>query len=111
MSILIKDLKMPKDKPLLIVLNPNGQLFVTHETWFTKHEALELPDHGDLIDRDALCIRGGRNSGKMFFAELLKDAPVIIPAERSEASLCDNCDQRNDKGCCVCKYIKESSEE
>lgn len=28
-----------------------------------------------------------------------------------DASLCDNCDQRNDKGCCVCKYIKERSEE
>lgn len=45
---------------------------------------IELPDHGDLIDRDALCVRGGRNCGKMFLAELLKAAPVVIPAERSE---------------------------
>lgn len=46
--------------------------------------ATELSDHGDLIDRDALCVRGGRNCGKTFLAELLKNAPVVIPAERSE---------------------------
>lgn len=46
---------------------------------------VELPNHGDLIDRDAICIKGGRNCGKMFFAELLKNAPVVIPAERKEA--------------------------
>ena len=44
---------------------------------------IPVPDHGDLIDRDALCIRGGRNCGKMFLAELLKNAPVVILAERN----------------------------
>ena len=45
---------------------------------------LPIPDHGDLIDMDALVIKGGRANGKMFLAELLKNMPVVIPAERSE---------------------------
>lgn len=46
---------------------------------------VEVPDHGDLIDRDALrIICGGRTNGKMFFSKLLKNAPVVIPAERNE---------------------------
>ena len=51
---------------------------------------IELPDHGDLIDRDALF---DDNSWDWFNewgstvnkqAQLVADAPVIIPAERSE---------------------------
>lgn len=45
---------------------------------------IELPDHGDLIDRDAMRITVGRTNGKMLFAELLKKVPAVIPAERSE---------------------------
>lgn len=81
--------------------------------------ATELPDHGDLIDRDEAaddaCLIWGRNSSGddavQEIIEHLREMKAVIPAERSEASLCDNCDQRNDKGCCVCKYIKERSEE
>ena len=99
MSILIKGLKMPKDKPLRIVLNPNGQLFVDHGITFTEYEAVELPDHGDLIDRSALMFdteeryctgcasyRGWRCKACWvddMNGELV-DAPVVIPAERSE---------------------------
>jgi len=53
-DILIRGMKMPENEPLRIVLNPNGQLFVDHGVTFTEYEAVELPEHGDLIDRDAL---------------------------------------------------------
>ena len=43
---------MPKDKPLRIVFNPNGQLFVDHSTWYTEYEAVKIPPHGRLIDAD-----------------------------------------------------------
>lgn len=43
MSILIKNMEMPKDKPLRIVLNPNGQLFVDCGTWFKEYKAIEIP--------------------------------------------------------------------
>lgn len=45
---------------------------------------MELSSHGDLVDRDAIVVKGGRVNGKMFLAELLKNMPVVIPAERSE---------------------------
>lgn len=55
MSILIKGMKMPKEQPLRIVLNPNGQLFVDHGVHFTEYEAIEVPTpHGRLIDADEL---------------------------------------------------------
>lgn len=64
--------------------------------------ATELPDHGDLIDRDALrkewkfsesCNRCERDAYRCQYYEemspmdvcgMLDDAPVVIPAERSE---------------------------
>lgn len=54
MNILIKGLKMPTNQQARIILYPNGQLFVDHGTWFTEYEAIEFPDHGDLIDRDKM---------------------------------------------------------
>lgn len=54
MSVLIKGMEMPKDIPSRIVLNPNGQLFVDHGTWYTEYEAVEIPPNGRLIDADAI---------------------------------------------------------
>ena len=58
---------------------------------FKGHEIIELPDHGDLIDRDALKGKtefiGDAFSGRGGFAvwgDDVLDAPVVIPAERSE---------------------------
>lgn len=112
MSILIKGMKMPKDQPTRIVLNPNGQLFVDHGTWFTEYEAIELPDHGDLIDKtDLMASLGdwqlseapeegqnwwlGKNvtSHELQYSiyrllgdvyEEVRDEPAVIPAERRE---------------------------
>lgn len=109
MSILIKGLQMPKDKQLLIVLNPNGKLFVANEAWFTEYEAVELPDHGDLIEKrpivDALAVaeknvsfiqRGIEREENIKYCQgvmvgyansilAIDNAPVVIPAERSES--------------------------
>lgn len=83
MSVLIKGLNIKPckdgfDGKGLVIIGYDDKLYaVAHE------QIIPLPDHGDLIDRDALCVRGGRNCGKMFLAELLKNAPVVIPAERN----------------------------
>lgn len=84
---------------------------------------IPIPDHGDLVDRDELMMKMWEASAyapnhcswvnaRVVFAKDIEDAPVVIPAEKSKASLCicDNCAQRNDKGCSVCKYINEGSE-
>ena len=51
-DILIRGMELPKNEPLRIVLNPNGQLFVDHGVTFTEREAVELPEHGDLIEAE-----------------------------------------------------------
>lgn len=107
MSILIKGMKLPKNGYLAIV--PTGEVFISGNGWGLQPDgwsvqpdgqAVELPDHGDLIDRDALNEAMYHeafetdsewqkwDSGcwiryKMF--ERHRDsAPVVIPAERSE---------------------------
>ena len=94
MGVYIKGMKMPKDEPIRIVLNPNGQLFVDHGVHFTEYEAVELPPHGRLIDRDALnkdidkaeCynfLLGGFQYDPFVthMSECINDAPTIIEAE------------------------------
>ena len=96
MSVLIKGMKMPKgDKALVVVINSNGTVDRPNWRWdctlIKGAEAVELPDHGDLIDRDALRekahkLPNGYNHGYFHKCvdELFDYAPVVIPAERSE---------------------------
>ena len=98
MSVIVKGMKMPKDEPIRIVLNPNGQLFVDHGVHFTEYEAVELPPHGRLIDADALRLlydfNGYEPTGDMTEEEFdrlmcrlpviranIDDAPTIIEGE------------------------------
>lgn len=94
-DILIFGMKMPTDEPLRIVLNPNGQLFVDHGVTFTEYEAVELPEHGDLIDRDALMADGWRlykgaimQDGSYATHEMPLSNPgviVVVPSNKEEA--------------------------
>lgn len=85
MSVLIKGMEMPKDKPLRIVLNHNGQLFVDHSTWYTEYEAVEIPPHGRLIDADAIpWIEGKDEQDKPIYLLLklqVEELPTIIESE------------------------------
>ena len=97
-DILIFGMKMPKNEPLRLVLNPNGQLFVDHGVTFTEYEAVELPEHGDLIERDALkhkfcahcdgyeydtgaCADGDQDC---MDAKIIMNAPAIVPSNKEE---------------------------
>lgn len=78
MSILIKDISMPKDGEFLdLVITANGNVFCYDAEDRKIAEAVELPDHGALIDRDAL-------NATDSWEWIRQDAPVVIPAERSE---------------------------
>lgn len=124
MSVLLKGLNMPRDgERLKVWIEDNGQVIVDKRTYYEEYEAVELPDHGDLVDRDVverlaveIWMRNSNGDDAMqeLIHKLREEVPVVIPAEKSEESLCicDNCDQRNDKGCSVCKYIvNERSED
>ena len=88
MSVLIKGMKMPKEKPLRIVLNPNGQLFVDHGSRFTEYETVEVPTpHGRLIDADELEADtewSERHDDYAAFSRAqINSAPTIIEAEEA----------------------------
>ena len=55
MSILIKGMEMPEHggDSLRIEIRPNGQVLIDKRTFWVEAYAVELPPHGDLIDRDA----------------------------------------------------------
>lgn len=85
MSILIKGLKMPeKGTSVVIAIEANGDVFIPDEYWDCEllkgAKAVELPDHGDLIDRDVLM----HNMVEIIPRKVFDFVPVIIPAERSE---------------------------
>ncbi|MBQ1483855.1 MAG: hypothetical protein IIZ42_00970 [Eubacterium sp.] len=103
MSVLLKGMNMPRDgERLKVWIEANGQVIVDKRTYYEEYEAVDLPDHGDLIDRDALrnemrlsesCSRCERDAYRcqyyeemtvMDVCERIDDAPVVIPAERSE---------------------------
>ena len=104
MSVLIKGLKMPKSCLLCAFGNEFGECCVNMEIEDESEMThscplIPIPDHGDLIDRDALMFdteeryctgcdsyRGSRCRACWvddMHGELV-DAPVVIPAERSE---------------------------
>ena len=109
MSVLINGMKMPKEGCRDCLLVKRGQVFDICP--FLKRAVngnverggkpygcplIELPDHGDLIDRDALMasyaeeVKPSNNSDFMRpprwndAVQLTELAPVVIPAERSE---------------------------
>lgn len=83
MSILIKGMKMPeKGKYIDIIIFDSGKV-VYYEDGQEFGEAVELPDHGDLIDKDSLVKMCDAPHWCVWLSEI-EDAPIVIPAERKE---------------------------
>ena len=115
MSVLIKGMKMPSvcdecwaldesgDYPICrITEETRGYNFRVREKRMDRCPLIELPDHGDLIDRDVFRNMTGimedcnecKHKGNLYGCKgdisldyicgMLDDMPVAIPAERSE---------------------------
>lgn len=94
MSILIKGLKMPKKGECIDIVILDDGTVVYYDDDKKIGEAVELPDHGDLIDRSALMKEFAEYvapSNRSDFVpppnwndavSLLGSAPTVIPAER-----------------------------
>lgn len=87
MSILVKGIKIPKDEPLLVKINPDGTVSTTARNNYKKYDAVELPPHGDLIDYN-FCLKNYEllhdDDGNPVYAVRMRDinaAPTIIEAE------------------------------
>ena len=97
MSVLIKGVKMPKDGEVIdLVITSDGVVRAYDNENEKIGEAVELPDHGDLIDREYAIASGcsGRiralpttEDGEDWIRveevrQSLKSVPAVIPAER-----------------------------
>lgn len=99
MSILIKGMEMPKDRPQLLWVYPNGKaLPVQSDVDPCKElQAVPVPAHGRLIDADALLMRINHEVMEAYMdgacygvhpnqeylyllGEIIDDAPTVIPA-------------------------------
>ena len=95
-DLLIKGLKLPeRTNELRLIIHPNGQTIVSNYTYWEETEAIEIPDHGDLIDQDeyrdefmngvyALCSDDSDNYRANAIIDLFDEAPTVIPVEPGE---------------------------
>ena len=100
MSILIKDMEMPREKKTTLTIFSDGRVYENHGERLWGHgedcipwKAVPVPPHGRLIDADALIKElaiddlddhNGATLLMAVFLEVLKAAPTIIPAEEGE---------------------------
>lgn len=78
MSVLIKGMKKPKDCYQCRLHYGHGECGVSVDG---NCPLTELPDHGDLVDRDELYVN---TMDYCDLEEKIWNAPAVIPAERSE---------------------------
>ena len=52
-GVYIRGMQMP-EKPILFCIHPDGKVFSDKEGGWEEYRAVPVPDHGDLIDRNAL---------------------------------------------------------
>lgn len=86
-DILIRGIGIPSKSDLVVHIYPDGKaIFYPFHSKPRKVEVLELPPHGDLIDRDAVVaeIKKDDTYQNWIFRKMLKEQPVVVPAERRE---------------------------
>ena len=96
-DILIKGLKLPEwANELRLIIHPNGQVLIVKQTYWEETEAIEVPDHGRLIDANKLkdtldyYIREAGWGDEINKAlgwvkdEFIDSEPTVIPASEEE---------------------------
>ena len=95
-DILIRGLEMPREDDLLCLnIHPNGDVTINLDLkCIPIARAVELPPHGDLIDRAALMEEHAKAESAKYgnhfvagdnrFIHRFLDAPVIVPSEKGE---------------------------
>ena len=87
-GIYISGMEMPKSENVVILINPSGGVWMigdmpNEDTYLVKAKAIPVPDHGRLIDADAL--------SRMYdpyeicgaaVLEIIADTPTIIQADK-----------------------------
>ena len=86
MSIYIPGMKMPKERPQLLWIYPDGKVITVKSDADPEDNfnAVPVPPHGRLIDTDAVILEGGPyeyDEWCKWALERYQEAPTIIPAE------------------------------
>ena len=76
MGVYINGMEMPT-APVLFCIHPDGKVFADLEGGWREYQAVPVPLHGDLIDRDAL------PTSRVEWEDIV-NAPTIIPEEEGE---------------------------
>jgi len=87
MSILVKGIEMPKEKPLIIKISQDGTVFMSQGIYGIGHgvaTAVPVPPHGRLIDADAMAELWKGCIIKGSIKPLLDTRPTVIEAEEGE---------------------------
>ena len=96
MGVYINGIEMPTgNDELRLIIHSNGQVIISHQTYYEEAEAVPVPPHGRMIDADAYesLLRGlgdrnyRREKGTICDAVKFLHphyAPTIIPAEEGE---------------------------
>jgi hypothetical protein len=98
-DILIRGIGIPSKSDLVVHIYPDGKaVFYPFHSKPRKVEVLELPPHGDLIDRDAFLKRSPDHWDeeyiegddeyvyRYYLDSTIEAAPVVVPAEREGES-------------------------
>lgn len=96
MGLYIKNMEMPKDKAVAVVIHPDGTAYTAEmfagvcTEYLSDCTAVSVPPHGKLIDADAILQEATKGEepfdwiDKNELLRLFFDAPTIIPAEEGE---------------------------
>ena len=87
MSVLIKGIGMPTgNDELRLIIRSNGQVIISHKTYFDETEAILVPPHGRLIDADAFekHIKDDWEEYDHWIAVEVENRPTILEAEDGE---------------------------
>lgn len=93
-DILIRGMEMPTKENQVVLITPNGEVWLmANMPCDTKHltraKAIELPEHGDLIDRDVARDKIAEQETS-YYMDMdgvdngLLETPVIVPASKEE---------------------------
>lgn len=92
MGIYISSMEMPvAGQTILVAENWDGSIYARIEESFDNfHSVIEVPDHGRLIDADAVSLDGGPydyDDWCKWAFEQYQDAPTIIPADDKDTNV------------------------
>ena len=90
MGVYINGIEMPKgaDEHRLII-RANGQVIIDKKTYWEEAEAVPVPPHGDLIDRDAIRaeVKKHATPSDAWVFSFIRTSPTIIPADVTDTNV------------------------